>query len=154
MVFFEDKTATIIAGLAAYTALAIAIIQVSFLAPFTQFGTSVRCVTVEQVFCADYPAPQALFGTSLPGAASLRISLYPWFAVGRTCALRAPAETRMPLRPCVPVWTSASLSLRAPCCMQRYIVRIIFMIPVYSLASFPSLLAPQYSIYWVTVRDW
>ena len=37
---------------------------------------------------------------------------------------------------------------------QRYIVRIIFMIPVYSLASFPSLLAPENAIYWLTVRDW
>lgn len=38
--------------------------------------------------------------------------------------------------------------------LQRYIVRIIFMIPVYSLASFPSLLAPDNAIYWLTVRDW
>ena len=37
---------------------------------------------------------------------------------------------------------------------QRYIVRIIFMVPMYSLASFPSLLNKQNAIYYPTVRDW
>jgi hypothetical protein len=37
---------------------------------------------------------------------------------------------------------------------QRYIVRIIFMVPVYSLCSFPSLLAEDAAIYITTVRDW
>lgn len=36
---------------------------------------------------------------------------------------------------------------------QRYIVRIIFMIPVYSIASFLSLMSPANAIYYTTVRD-
>lgn len=36
---------------------------------------------------------------------------------------------------------------------QRYIVRIIFMVPVYSICSFASLLAEDASIYIATVRD-
>jgi hypothetical protein len=37
---------------------------------------------------------------------------------------------------------------------QRYIVRIIFMVPMYSICSFPSLIHPNQAIYWNTVRDW
>lgn len=36
---------------------------------------------------------------------------------------------------------------------QRYIVRIIFMVPVYSLTSFACLLAEDASIYIITIRD-
>lgn len=36
---------------------------------------------------------------------------------------------------------------------QRYIVRIIFMVPMYSICSFPSLIHPDQAIYWNTVRD-
>ncbi|KAI7836252.1 hypothetical protein COHA_009842 [Chlorella ohadii] len=36
---------------------------------------------------------------------------------------------------------------------QRYIVRIIFMVPMYSICSFPSLIHPNQAIYWNTVRD-
>ncbi|PSC70645.1 transmembrane 184A-like [Micractinium conductrix] len=36
---------------------------------------------------------------------------------------------------------------------QRYIVRIIFMVPMYSICSFPSLVSPGQAIYWNTVRD-
>ncbi|EFN51463.1 hypothetical protein CHLNCDRAFT_27935, partial [Chlorella variabilis] len=36
---------------------------------------------------------------------------------------------------------------------QRYIVRIIFMVPMYSICSFPSLIHPSQAIYWNTVRD-
>lgn len=38
--------------------------------------------------------------------------------------------------------------------LQRYIVRIIFMVPMYSICSFPSLIHPDQAIYWNTVRDW
>lgn len=38
--------------------------------------------------------------------------------------------------------------------VQRYIVRIIFMVPMYSICSFPSLIHPSQAIYWNTVRDW
>lgn len=38
--------------------------------------------------------------------------------------------------------------------VQRYIVRIIFMVPMYSICSFPSLIHPNQAIYWNTVRDW
>ncbi len=58
--------------------------------------------------------------------------------------------------------------LRAPCpvsrklakvcplipLLQRYIVRILFMVPMYSICSFPSLIHPDQAIYWNTVRDW
>jgi hypothetical protein len=37
---------------------------------------------------------------------------------------------------------------------QRYIVRIIFMVPVYAACSFASLLAEDASIYITTIRDW
>eukprot|EP00887_Chlorella_sp_A99_P002524 scaffold6.g2524.t1 len=36
---------------------------------------------------------------------------------------------------------------------QRYIVRIIFMVPMYGLASFPSLVNTQNAIYYTTIRD-
>ncbi|KAL4855483.1 malate dehydrogenase [Chlorella vulgaris] len=36
---------------------------------------------------------------------------------------------------------------------QRFIVRIIFMVPMYSICSFPSLIHPSQAIYWTTVRD-
>lgn len=38
--------------------------------------------------------------------------------------------------------------------VQRYIVRIIFMVPVYSVMSFFSLLFENASVYFDTVRDW
>ena len=38
--------------------------------------------------------------------------------------------------------------------MQRYIVRIIFMVPLYALMSFLSLLMEQYSVYFSSIRDW
>ena len=37
---------------------------------------------------------------------------------------------------------------------QRYIVRIIFMVPVYSICSFASLMAEDAAIYIATIRDW
>lgn len=37
---------------------------------------------------------------------------------------------------------------------QRYIVRIIFMVPVYSMSAFASLLASNAAIYITTIRDW
>lgn len=61
---------------------------------------------------------------------------------------RRHTHNQLPLLAC---FTSTATPRSTP---QRYIVRIIFMIPVYSIASFPSLLAPENSIYWVTVRDW
>ncbi len=44
--------------------------------------------------------------------------------------------------------------LPCPCAVQRFIVRIIFMVPMYSICSFPSLIHPSQAIYWTTVRDW
>lgn len=41
-----------------------------------------------------------------------------------------------------------------PYAVQRFIVRIIFMVPMYSICSFPSLIHPSQAIYWTTVRDW
>lgn len=38
--------------------------------------------------------------------------------------------------------------------VQRYIVRIVFMVPLYSLMSFLSLLMPQHSVYFSSIRDW
>ena len=38
--------------------------------------------------------------------------------------------------------------------LQRYIVRIIFLVPVYSVASWLSLLMHEKSVYFDTVRDW
>ena len=40
------------------------------------------------------------------------------------------------------------------CLVQRYIVRIIFLVPVYSVASWLSLLMSEKSVYFDTVRDW
>jgi hypothetical protein len=40
------------------------------------------------------------------------------------------------------------------CCAQRFIVRITFMVPLYSLLSFLSLLMEQNSVYFATFRDW
>ena len=40
------------------------------------------------------------------------------------------------------------------CVLQRYIVRIIFLVPVYSVASWLSLLVSDKSVYFDTVRDW
>ncbi len=37
---------------------------------------------------------------------------------------------------------------------QRFIVRIIFMVPLYSLLSFLSLLMEHNSVYFDTFRDW
>ena len=37
---------------------------------------------------------------------------------------------------------------------QRYIVRIIFMVPVYAACSLASLLAEDAAIYITTIRDW
>ena len=37
---------------------------------------------------------------------------------------------------------------------QRYILRIIFMVPVYAACSFASLLAENAAIYITTIRDW
>lgn len=37
---------------------------------------------------------------------------------------------------------------------QRYIVRIIFMVPVYCICSFASLMAEDAAIYIITIRDW
>ena len=39
-------------------------------------------------------------------------------------------------------------------CLQRYIVRIIFMVPLSALMSFLSMIVPQHSIYFDSVRDW
>ncbi len=36
--------------------------------------------------------------------------------------------------------------------MQRYIVRIIFMVPVYSVCSFLALVLPHNAVYFETVR--
>ena len=49
---------------------------------------------------------------------------------------------------------SSPLQFRPPPSPQRYIVRIIFMVPMYSICSFPSLIHPNQAIYWNTVRDW
>lgn len=38
--------------------------------------------------------------------------------------------------------------------LQRYIVRIVFMVPLYAFMSFLSLLMPDKSIYFDSVRDW
>ena len=38
--------------------------------------------------------------------------------------------------------------------VQRYIVRIIFMVPLYALMSFLSLLMEQHSVYFSSIRDW
>lgn len=36
--------------------------------------------------------------------------------------------------------------------LQRYIVRIIFMVPVYAVCSFLALVLPQKAVYFDTVR--
>lgn len=38
--------------------------------------------------------------------------------------------------------------------LQRYIIRIIFMVPVYAIGSFCSLQWRDGAIYFVTLRDW
>ena len=38
--------------------------------------------------------------------------------------------------------------------LQRYIVRLIFMIPVYSVSSFLSFINPGNAIWYDSVRDW
>lgn len=38
--------------------------------------------------------------------------------------------------------------------LQRYIIRIIFMVPTYAITSFLSLLHRESSIYFDTIRDW
>ena len=38
--------------------------------------------------------------------------------------------------------------------MQRYIIRIVFMVPLYAVMSFLSLLLPHESIYFDSIRDW
>lgn len=38
--------------------------------------------------------------------------------------------------------------------LQRYIVRIIFMVPLYALMSFLSLLMEENSVYFGSIRDW
>lgn len=59
---------------------------------------------------------------------------------------------------CVPALALPARSLKPadpsrPHLPQRYIVRIIFMVPMYSICSFPSLVSPGQAIYWNTVRD-
>lgn len=41
-----------------------------------------------------------------------------------------------------------------PPAVQRYIVRIIFMVPSYAITSYLSLVYRHYSIYFDTPRDW
>ena len=41
-----------------------------------------------------------------------------------------------------------------PFMLQRFIVRIIFMVPVYAVSSFCSLIFPHGAIYFDTVRIW
>lgn len=41
-----------------------------------------------------------------------------------------------------------------PVLLQRFIVRIIFMVPVYAVSSFLSLIFPEDAIYFDTVRVW
>ncbi len=52
--------------------------------------------------------------------------------------------------------TSEFSSSKSSACklVQRYIVRIIFMVPLYASMSFLSLLMPHNSIYFDSVRDW
>ena len=38
--------------------------------------------------------------------------------------------------------------------LQRYIVRIIFLVPLYALMSFLSLLMEPHSVYFSSIRDW
>lgn len=38
--------------------------------------------------------------------------------------------------------------------VQRYIVRIIFMVPLYALMSFFSLVFEAQSVYFGSIRDW
>ena len=38
--------------------------------------------------------------------------------------------------------------------VQRYIVRLIFMVPLYSLLSFLSLMMPNKEVYFDSARDW
>ncbi len=40
------------------------------------------------------------------------------------------------------------------CAVQRYIVRIIFMVPLYALMSFFSLVFEAQSVYFGSIRDW
>jgi len=54
-----------------------------------------------------------------------------------------------------------AVALRDPACrlmrplmLQRFIVRIIFMVPVYAVSSFCSLIFPHGAIYFDTVRIW
>lgn len=42
----------------------------------------------------------------------------------------------------------------ARCVVQRYIIRIIFMVPVYAIGSFCSLQWRAGAIYFDTLRDW
>lgn len=44
-------------------------------------------------------------------------------------------------------------NLSTPFSLQRYIVRIIFLVPVYAMASWPSLVAPSSAVYITAVRD-
>jgi hypothetical protein len=46
------------------------------------------------------------------------------------------------------------LKLNQVLSLQRYIVRIIFMVPLYALMSFLSLLMEENSVYFGSIRDW
>lgn len=153
---FDDSTSYIIAGLAAFTALVIAIIQVGGASAAAGWVGSVgQCPAWRSHAASNHPprlgCPQIIqhlrhysepvfqVRTGMDGALCAYNSYY-LLPSGRLHAL-APA----PL---------AALTPTPTCRPQRYIVRIIFMIPVYSMASFPSLLAPENAIYWLTLRDW
>jgi hypothetical protein len=43
---------------------------------------------------------------------------------------------------------------RALCAPQRYIIRLIFMVPIYAIGSYLSLLWRSGAIYFDTIRDW
>jgi hypothetical protein len=50
-----------------------------------------------------------------------------------------------------PVW---HLNLAVCCLLQRYIIRLIFMVPVYAICSWCSLRWRDMAIYYDTLRDW
>jgi hypothetical protein len=119
---------------------------------------------------ADPAAPAELHGAGLPGMPTAA----PWRAPGGSPAARAAAARRRPaVGPLLPPGPARAGQGRgrqrgrrsarqqrahaAPPGLdraQRYIVRIIFMVPSYAIASWCSLMYRDSAIYFDTIRDW
>lgn len=110
---------------------------------------------------ADSAAPAELHGAIVPGAGPCRGGLAAMQAPAAMPAAAARTRTANPLPMLISTCILAMAPLVAPVPLtahparpQRYIIRLIFMVPVYAIGSYLSLLWRHGAIYFDTIRDW